>query len=159
MSVTKSIVPLRLELHRSWWLAALLLLMHSGALLIVVLVPLPLWAKGLLGTIVIASATTSLNTHALRRGKHAMVCVIWDGTQQWTLRTAAGEEFTARLLPGSYVAASLVILNFALKGRWRRRSVVILPDALDANSFRQLRVYLRTRFTRQAVQDQDSFPG
>lgn len=106
--------------------------------------PLPAWGKLLLGGMVLASALVTLNVHALLYAKRAIARLAWEADGRWRLHTAAGREFTARLLPGSYANAALVILNFALDdGRWRRRSVVLLPDAVDAATLRRLRVRLR----------------
>ena len=142
MSSIKSLVPLRITPRRSPWLAALLLFMHIGALIIIILLPLPAWAKALLGAMLVTSLWFTLNTHVLRRSQTAIVEALWDGDGQWTIRTADGQEREGRLLPGGYVSTGLIILRFALESNWRRCSLVLLPDALDAATLRQLRVRL-----------------
>lgn len=138
--------PLRLAVRPSWRLAGLLLALHGAALMLILPLPLPAWGKLLPGGAVLASALITLNVHALLYAKRAVVRLTWEGDGLWRLRTAAGREYTARLLPGSYANAALVILNFALHdSRWRRRSVVLLPDAVDATTLRQLRVRLRMK--------------
>ncbi len=52
-------------------------------------------------------------------------------------------EVTGRLLGSSVVTPYLTVLNIALNGGHRTRNVVILPDSMDATSFRQLRVLLK----------------
>lgn len=54
-----------------------------------------------------------------------------------------GKHVSARLLPDSLVTPCLVILNVALSEQRGRRSLVIFPDAMEADSYRQLRVVLR----------------
>lgn len=52
-------------------------------------------------------------------------------------------EMTGKLLGSSVVTPYLTVLNIALDGVRRTRNVVILPDSMDATSFRQLRVLLK----------------
>ena len=47
------------------------------------------------------------------------------------------------VLPGSFVAPWLTIVRWRPPGRRFSRSLVILPDMLDPESFRRLRVILR----------------
>jgi toxin CptA len=49
----------------------------------------------------------------------------------------------ANLLPSSFVATYLTVLNLKTStGRWRR-NVLLTPDRVDAEAFRRLRVWLR----------------
>lgn len=137
-----TIPPLRLEPHRSLWLAGLLLSAHAGAFVLVFFLPLPVWAKLLIACIISISLYTTLNTYALLRGRRAIVSALCDSDNEWALRNAAGHEFCARLLPGSYVNSALVILNFSAGSRWRCCSMVLMPDSLDAATLRRLRVRL-----------------
>ena len=137
-----SIPVLRLEPRRSLRLAGLLLLAHVGALVFLVLSPLPAWIKILLVCLVGGSLIFTLNTYALLRGRWAIACAVCEGDGQWSLRTAAGREFDVRLLPGSYVHPGLVILNFSADRRWRSYSMILMPDSLDALTLRRLRVRL-----------------
>jgi toxin CptA len=142
MSSIKSLAPIRIEPRRSLRLAALLVLMHAGAVVIIILLPIAVWVKAPLCALLIVSLLNMLNIHALRRGKASIVEALWEGDGQWRLGTADGREHTARLLPGSYVSSHLVILRFAMEGSWQRRALVLLPDVLDATTLRKLRVRL-----------------
>ena len=137
-----SIPLLRLAPRRSLWLAGLLLMAHAGAFVLVFLISLPVWSKILLACLINVSLFTTLRTYALLSSKRAIVSALCDSDNQWTLRTAAGHEFEVKLLPGSYVNAALVILNFSTGSRWRYRAMVLMPDMLDAVTLRQLRVRL-----------------
>lgn len=97
-----------------------------------------------LGAAVVMSLLMTLELHGLRRARHAITGLNWDGQGQWTLHTKGGQGLAGRLLAGSYVSPYLVILNFRTATPWPYRSLVILPDALDAASLRRLRVYLKT---------------
>lgn len=61
----------------------------------------------------------------------------------WLLETGDGTLHRAGLT-GGYAHPGIVILNFHLESGGRR-SLVLLPDAADAETLRQLRVWLRTR--------------
>ncbi len=69
-----------------------------------------------------------------------------------TLESQRGERIVCALLGSSFAAPYLTVLE--LKPRkpsksWRKfftRSVVILPDGIDAEEFRQLRVLLRWKW-------------
>ena len=54
-----------------------------------------------------------------------------------------GRQVAGKVLPDSIIAPLLTIVNFLPQGSRSVRSVVILPDSLDTDSFRQLRVGLR----------------
>jgi toxin CptA len=54
-----------------------------------------------------------------------------------------GDELMGKLLPGSVVTPFIVILNIALQGRRGQKNVVLMPDSLNVESFRQLRVALK----------------
>jgi toxin CptA len=123
-------------------LALVLLFMHGGALLVIPPLRLPVWLALLLSVAVIASLTYTLTTHALLVSRRAIVQLIWDAEGKWTLLTLKGERLTAQLQPTTYLHPHLVILNFRLGKLWERRAVVLLPDSVDADTFRRLRVRL-----------------
>jgi toxin CptA len=144
----KPVAALRIERRRSLLLAGILAIVHGGALVLIVQLDVALALRVLLGAAVIASMYVTLNSQALLHADGAVVKLVRRGDGLWTLHTAAGAEHEVRLLPGSYVTAYFVILNFATPSRWRRRSVILMPDALDAAQFRRLRV--RLRFTKSS---------
>lgn len=68
------------------------------------------------------------------------------------LETQRGERIACALLGSSFVAPYLMVLELSPlepSKSWRKfftRSVVILPDGIDAEEFRQLRVLLRWKW-------------
>jgi len=62
-----------------------------------------------------------------------------DGTEQWQ---------EAEILPGSYVSGWLIVVILGAGAR-RRRSLVLLTDAAEAEELRRLRVWLRWRLARR----------
>lgn len=81
--------------------------------------------------------------HVLHRGARAARRVVCQEDGRWRLQDHLGVMHDARLLPSSYLHPQLVILNFALDARPRRRNLVLCPDSLDMQTLRQLRVRLR----------------
>ena len=56
-----------------------------------------------------------------------------------------GGEVTGALLRSSMIMPYLVVLNIAVQGQRRKRNVVLMPDSMDTESFRRLRVALKWR--------------
>lgn len=136
-------------------LARFLVLVHLSAAAIVLLwVPGRLAVAGLLALVVV-SFMTNYRRHVLHRGRHAPRRVVCNGNGQWLLQDLDGEMLPAKLLPSSYLHPKLVILNFALEARPRRRNLVLCPDSLDAQTLRQLRARLRTASQPAVLQEAD----
>ena len=54
-----------------------------------------------------------------------------------------GKELNGHVLRSSLVTPAMTILNVAYTGKMRIDSVVIFPDSMDAERFRELRVLLK----------------
>ena len=88
------------------------------------------------------SLVHTFRTHVLRTNGYAIRTVEWDGKGEWVLLMASGKIVPAQLRRTSYVQPWLVILNFSL-GRFSSRTLILLPDAVDPEVLRRLRVRLR----------------
>ena len=62
---------------------------------------------------------------------------------RWRLETGDGGVHRGQLI-GGYAHLLIVILNFQLEDG-RRRSLTLLPDSVDSDDLRRLRVWLRTQ--------------
>ena len=82
-----------------------------------------------------------LRRHALGMGPESIDEFTCEEGGAWMLLTRGGTLHKAQLLPSTYIHPALVVLNFST-GK-NRRSVVILPDRMDAEALRRLRVRLR----------------
>jgi hypothetical protein len=100
--------------------------------------PLPDVPRPMLFLPVLAGYLLFLRRHVWR----PVTMLAWDPVGGWSLGTVRGGEMEARLRHDAFVHPSLIVLNFSL-GRWRRRSVVLLPDSLPADELRRLRALLR----------------
>lgn len=134
--------PIAIHLRASWRLTLLLGVAAGAAILSLWPLALPLPVKIVLGAAVAAGFLLHLWRDALRRlpGSVVTVELADDGC---VLTDRAGRVRRGTLRGDSFVSSFLTVVNCRLPGRPRRVSVVILPDAADAEEFRRLRVWLR----------------
>ena len=137
--------PLRLHPTWSWQLLMYWALVHFGALALVMALPLSpslSWSVRLgLVALVGGSAALSFANHLWRR-MHWSIMEAISHPDAWELVLGSGEIVHAHLLSSSFIGQRLMVLNFAL-GRWRRLSLTLAPDSLDAEPMRRLRADLR----------------
>ena len=133
--------PLLLRPRPSRLLLAYLALSHLLGALVVVALPLS-WPQRLgLGALVGISVCWGALTHVWPRAPWAVREALW-GEDGWELLLGTGTRVQARLAPSSFVGTRLLVLNF--RGPpWRRPSLVLLSDGLDADTLRRLRARLR----------------
>ena len=133
-------LPLTIRLRRSRQLDILLLLVHAAALGAVALAALPLWLRLVLLAAIAASAWIA----ARRQSGPGPVCSLTlnaDGTID--LERSPGSVGKAAVLAQSAVTTSLTVLLLRCDGR--REALAVLPDSLDPDDFRSLRLWLRWR--------------
>ena len=140
MSWSESGPPLQIDLQRSRLLTGYLFLLLVTVLAAIALLDAPLWFRLLLVLPVIGTIIHALCHHAWRVTGAALVELHWHGDGDWRAHTRAGEDLAMELMSDSYWHARVLVLNFRSSGR--RHSVVLLPDMLERNLFRQLRVRL-----------------
>ena len=126
---------------------AWLLLLHAAVLPVVALLPLPWPARLALAVAVLFSLAWSWRTRASLHYPHAVRTLRWEAGGDCILWLASGEQLTARLAGRAFVMPWLVILYF---DGWPRH-LVLLPDMLAAQAFRQLRVRLRMELQQPAT--------
>ena len=173
LSATASVPPassihsahslLAVRLKPSKRLAVILSLAHFTAIGLLWPLALPVTVKFagsvlLAGSLVLyvryfALLTSSGSVRSLKLGLDAadvMICMI---------ETGRGDHMACALLGSSFVAPYLTILELKPLGfqnfwqRFSHRSVVILPDGIDEEEFRQLRVLLRWKWKEPGVLD------
>jgi hypothetical protein len=66
-----------------------------------------------------------------------------EGKEEIVLVLRDGRHMPGRVSPDSLVTAYLVVLNVALNEQRGKRSLLISPDTMGADSFRHLRVVLK----------------
>ena len=138
--------PLVLEPRRSRYQFIYLFLVHALALTVLVM---PINLSWILRAAIAVLVTISLVWY-LRRGLPRRL--VWESDGDWQLLMANDNEVTGQLRPDSYVFRLLVILRIQLESGGCA-TVVILPDMLDPQSFRRLRVRLFQPRLAEATED------
>ena len=137
-----------LIIHRkpSYRLAAILSLAHLATAGLLGLLELPLGINAITAAALVFSLIYYLRQDALLTANDAVEFFELSGEMQCTLTTRSGESMSCSLLGGTFVTPYLTVLNLKPAGKFFSRSVVILPDGIDAEEFRQLRVWLRWKW-------------
>jgi len=130
------------KLRRSLYFAALLLAAHCLALAVLMPLVLPVWAKVAMSLLIIFSVGYHLRHDALLASGSSVVALKLEGKQA-LLTLRGGRLLEGEVLHDSLVTPYISVLNVLPQGARFARSVVIFPDSLDKESFRQLRVLLK----------------
>jgi len=136
---------LRLRIGRSPRLALLLGTLHAAALGLALTVPMPLWGRVLLCLALAASALHAVLLHAWQALPRSIVGLEISDECSASVMDRAGGWHAVRLAPSSFVTPWLTVLNFRPEGGGGARSLVIVPDRIDPDPYRRLRVLLRWR--------------
>lgn len=123
-------------------LAAVLLLAHGVTVAALLPLDLPLLAKSGLVFLIAFSLLYQLRRTAWLTASTAVVALALEG-DDIILTTKNGALIPSRVLRDSLITPYLTVLNVLPQGGRFARSAIILPDSLDAESFRQLRVWLK----------------
>jgi len=137
--------PLRLEPVGSRTLWRLELLLHAVTLPVVLTLPLP--AAAALAALLCCSLARSWRRRAMR-APGALRSLTWQDATTCRVVLRNGRTLAATLEPRVFVRPWLVILYYRT-GRWRVQSLLLLPDMLDAVTWRRLRVRLNTGLNPQ----------
>lgn len=147
MSLNYSEPPIELKPRPSSILAWVLGLFHILVIGVILFGVDPKAAAAVLILLALLSWYRSHRLHIRHLGRGAVRRLQWQADGSWLLDDAYGYSHAARLLPSSYLHPRLVLLNFRLEENGRRRYVLLLPDSLDSESLRRLRVRLRIEAT------------
>ncbi|HZV62320.1 MAG TPA: protein YgfX [Methylophilaceae bacterium] len=142
--------PIHLDLKPSILLAGILTGAGLGACLILVFMPLALGLKLFLGVLVMVSSTYHV-MDALLGLSWSLVGLELNSKGELHVRCKDGKKQSATVLGDTVVLPYLTILNLKVgNSRWRRH-MLITPERVEPDAFRQLRVWLR--WGRQASSD------
>lgn len=134
---------MRIELRPSFQLVAVLACAHLAAAgLCIYVLPFWWWGLAVCGAFALAAFWT-VRRHALLLHADSVVGFELAGEEGCELRLRNGQGIAARMLPSTYVALWLIVLDLEIPGRRLRRRAVIWPDSLPEDLLRRLRVRLR----------------
>lgn len=129
-------------------LVVVLAAVHLGAVPCSFANNLPLAAQCLLVACVLLGAARHMALHGLRRARRSVVRLVWDGHGRWRLLQRDGALLDVSLEHGAYVHPELLILPFRTRSG-ERRSVLVVPDMVDADTLRRLRIRLRCELRQE----------
>ena len=129
-------------------LAGMLAGMHVFAAALFWLAPLPHWLAVLLTAVLLGSAWHTLRRHGFRTLLHSLIALRLDADCRCEFQTRAGAWHEAALLGSSFVAPYLTVLNLKPAEGRLMKHLVIFPDAVNAEDFRRLRVWLKWRCSK-----------
>ncbi|MBI1988389.1 MAG: hypothetical protein HYS65_01405 [Betaproteobacteria bacterium] len=133
----------RISLRPSRILAATLVLAHGAAVAMVVLAGTAPWLEAIAIAALVASLVFNVRQSALLRTADAVIGLEIASDDKFSIQTQRGGWIECEVLGSTYVISFLTILNLKRTDSGRITRAVILPDSLDAEDFRKLRVWLR----------------
>lgn len=137
-----------LSIHRkpSLRLAIILSVAHLVATGLLWSLALPFGIKAIIVVMLAFSLIYYVRQDALLTANNAVVAFELSDDMHCKLVTRSGESTVCDLSGSTFVAPYLTVLNLKPAGKFFTRSVVILPDGIDVEEFRRLRVLLRWKW-------------
>lgn len=140
--------PLRLDFKPSITLTLIICAMACGAVAILMLTALLWQIKLLLGMVILSASIYAICLHGLLVLPWSFVALRVNSDNTLTLILANGRQLPATLCRDSVVTPYLTVVNCKVKDapifmRWLSPHLVLLPDMLDREAYRQFRVWLR----------------
>lgn len=136
---------LKISLHSSLQLTVLVGLAHAGAAVVCLVVDVPGLARLLILLGIAASCVHALRGPALLRAMGSITALELKEGGELSIQTRRGDWCAATLLGSSFVGPYLTVLSLKIEKSPFARHAVIMPDSLNAEDFRKLRVWLRWR--------------
>ena len=137
---------LNVRLKPSGYLALWLSAAHAIAIGLVLALPLPIGLKLVTTLVICISLVFYLKRNARLAAPNSIIALEVKEDCTCAIETRSGKRLDCILLPTSYVSVSLTILNLKADGEMLARHVVILPDSINPEDFRKLRVLLRWKY-------------
>lgn len=133
----------RVEVRPSRILSVVLCVLHAVGAAVLVPLEIGISAKLVLLTVISASLARGLWLHGLLRARSSVVAFEADNRERARVLTRDGRWREVDILGSTYVSPELTVLNLREGGRSLPRHVVLVPDNVDAERYRALRVILR----------------
>ena len=115
---------------------------HIVPLLLLPLLPLPVWLKLVIASIVLYSLLDAWRRLIRRSHPAAVQSVTWKDAKHCRLLLQSGKQLDVMLASQAFIMPWLVVLHFRTSPR-HVRYLPVLADMLDEEVFRLLRVRLR----------------
>lgn len=143
--------PLNVHLKPSRQLTILLIVAHCAAALLVWPLSAPASIKGVILLLLVVSVFFYVRQDGLLNLAYSIVRLEISENMCCIFQTVDGRRVDCTILGTTFVSPYLtVILLQPEKGNFKR-CMVIFPDAIDVETFRQLRVVLRWKWKQKQV--------
>ncbi|SCZ86352.1 conserved hypothetical protein [Nitrosomonas mobilis] len=93
--------------------------------------------------LLVSSLAHTLWRHVWLQSAQSVVSLRLTGKDICEVRLLSNDYLNYMIDAGTFVAPYLTVLSLKTNRCFQRRTIVILPDSVDRESFRQLRVWLR----------------
>lgn len=133
-------LPIQIAYRPPGWLVLALSISHSGAIICIYALPVPLWLKAAMVVVICISLLRSLYQFLNSRYIVPPIKLILNAADEWRLADRRDTR-PVILLPGALVHPLLLVLRF--KDGRRIYPVILTPGTLNRAVFRRLRVRLR----------------
>ena len=130
------------KLYPSRIFSALLYSVYTASLLIVFILPAALLAKAALAAVLVFFLRYFLRRDAWLLLPSSYVAIRLDG-ERIVLKSRMGSEISGQVARDSVITPLLTVLNVVPQGKRGMRSIIIFPDSMDKERFRELRVLLK----------------
>lgn len=137
------VAPLSIEFKPSRRLLFILAASHLGALLILVPVTFPIWAKIILAFALALSAWRNARRYLWRNDPKSVLALRLYSAEKIEIMLADRTWQSAHIEGERFIHPLLVIVHCRLEESRKRIPVVILSDTLELERFRELRVRLK----------------
>lgn len=137
------LLPHRLELHASRYLAIALALIHLAALASVFPLPFQPWQKLALAVLIAGSAFIAMRRHALLHARVSIRELVLKADGSVEILRNDGRRIEGRVSKNSTILPCLIVMLLDLHGSRRINSLLILPDSMPVEDMRLLRTWLR----------------
>lgn len=137
------LLPHRLGLRSSPYLALVLVLLHLAALGGLVPLNIHVWLKLALASTIMASLRMSIRRHALLLTTSSIRELVLKDDGSVEVRRNDGGQFEASVSGQTAVLPWLIVMLLLLPGSLRLQPLLILPDSLPEEDGRILRTWLR----------------
>jgi toxin CptA len=132
-----------IKLRPSWLLTAILAVAHGVAMVLIAIVSMPIWLKVIISAALVLSCFHSVRRAALLLTPCSAVAIEVTSAHLLNVQTRDSDWIECEVLGTTYVASFLTILNLRQIEQRTIRHIIILPDGIETDDFRKLRVWLR----------------
>ncbi|WMJ07360.1 protein YgfX [Nitrosomonas sp. sh817] len=130
----------------SYLLAAILIIAHTATACVLWTLALSWILKSMTIILIIISLIHYVRKDALLMANNAVTELVLTENSQCVATMRSNKKIVCNILNNSFVSPYLSVLILQPEGNFFTDSITILPDGIDDEAFRQLRVWLRWKW-------------